>query len=96
MENNHSELKDRQLWIIIILIAIGVMYAIKNFNVVNKDTKFITKQFEYQIKFVYDLESDSVLNEIGDEGWQVVGSRRASSSTYSSLYGYELILMKEK
>jgi hypothetical protein len=99
MENNYSGHRGILIWILIILIAIGVMYATKNFNLLNKDTKIISKQFEYQIKYLQDINCETELNQLGGQGWQVVGSRRATANVTlgaKSDYGYEFILMKEK
>jgi hypothetical protein len=87
-------------WILFILIVIGIMIGIKIFNLIppplppSPPTNEITKQFEYKIEFLYDFNSEDELNKFGKEGWQVVGSRRATSPHDS--YGYELIFMKEK
>jgi len=52
------------------------------------------KQYEYKIEFINDYTWSSEMNSQGREGWQVVGSRRASSSSTDD-YGYEIIFMRE-
>lgn len=47
------------------------------------------RQFEYRILHASDL-SESVLDELGNEGWEIV------CSTQSIVYGSCLILKREK
>lgn len=80
-------------WILFILIIIAGMVGTKNFNLINQNLIGHIKQFEYKIEYFDDFGYESELNVLGSNGWQIVGSRRATSS---GEYGYELILMKEK
>lgn len=52
------------------------------------------KRFEYKIEFINDYTWTSEMNAEGRNGWQVVGSRRASSNSTDD-YGYEIIFMRE-
>lgn len=87
-EKNNSTLN----WILGILIIIGIMTAVKNFNLISQETFGNTHKYEYKIEYFSDFSNESDLNNYGEEGWKIVGSRRATSS---GKYGYELILMKE-
>lgn len=52
------------------------------------------KQFEYTSEFINDVTFTSEMNALGLDGWQVVGSRRAKSSS-TDAYGYEFVFMRE-
>ena len=95
MEDKIKELKTSMWYIFIILVIIALMDARKNFNLFNSISEKKTKQYEYKIEYFNDLSVETDLNSLGSGGWQVIGSRRATSSMGSSA-GYECILMKEK
>ena len=50
--------------------------------------------YEFRIEFFDDGTAESQLNSLGNLGWTVVGSRRASNALKE--YGYECILQREK
>jgi hypothetical protein len=93
MERNIKILKIYTLCIIALLVIIAFMYARANFNLFGSVTKDYSKHYEYKIEYFHDLSVENDLNSLGATGWQVVGSRRATSS---DIAGYEFILMKEK
>jgi len=69
-----------------------VAFALTSCNELQLEQK--PKQYEYKIEFINDYTWSSEMNAQGRAGWQVVGSRRASSSS-SDDYGYEIIFMRE-
>ena len=50
--------------------------------------------YEFRIEFFDDGTAESQLDSLGNLGWTVVGSRRASNALKE--YGYECILQREK
>ncbi len=93
IEDYQKSIKKTLYWILFILILIGAMIVSKDFNLINQSTIGNTKQFEYKIEYFDGINCENGLNNLGESGWKVVGSRRATSS---GVYGYEFILMKEK
>ena len=69
-----------------------VAFTLASCNELQQEQK--PKQYEYKIEFINDYTWSSEMNAQGRDGWQVVGSRRASSSSTDD-YGYEIIFMRE-
>ena len=87
--NYHPLRGTLNLIAILLVIAIGLL-AYNTFG-----PQGANAQYEYRIEYFKDSSTESGLETLGREGWEVVSARRASSS-YSDDYGYEFILKKNR
>jgi hypothetical protein len=75
------------LIVLMLLVAVGLAYSLFGPSRHGK--------WQYAIVAPADPVIESELNRLGAEGWEIVGSRRATSgSGYSAMAAYELILKR--
>ena len=82
-------------WIIVLLAALVIgltsVVAIR----FTGSTLFSTQKWEYKIVSPNDLTFDIEVNKLGEQGWELVSARRATSgSGYSSSASYEMIFKR--
>ena len=75
----------------VIVILLSAMLVAQLFGLTS--TKTSTTQWEYTVKSPSDSELSSALERLGDQGWELVFARRASSSAD---FSYEMIFKRPK
>jgi len=83
VSKNHAE------WIIILLICILSVLVFSLFNSFSNQAKW-----EYKLESPEDYTFEKEMNELGDEGWELVSARRATVSYGSRDAFYEIILKR--
>ena len=76
-----------------IIILLGALVIFEWVKFAKIDDSISHVEYEYRIAFINDYLFDFDLKKIGNEGWEIINARRASSN---DTYGYELILKKSK
>ncbi|MGD0650264.1 MAG: DUF4177 domain-containing protein [Verrucomicrobiia bacterium] len=79
-----------QGWILIILLLVALGFPLLSmFKPVER--------WEYRIEAPSDMELASTINTLGEEGWELVFARRATSgSEYATTAKYEMIFKRPK
>lgn len=85
-----ATISGRQANLIILLLAVIADVTVWN------SFRPVTK-WEYKVEAVPDLHFEEGVNVIGEDGWEIVFARRASSGEGSSAnFSYEMIFKRPK
>ena len=93
-QNLLTDIKKNKLGRLLLIVSaqlLGVL-LIQLLILINSNS---TQKWEYQIISPSDSKFDEKMNEMGNEGWELITARRATSS-YSSSASYEMIFKRKK
>jgi len=87
-----SEPVTKQAYAQAAVVLLGLLLAVEVIGFVTSMRK--TRKWDYKIESPSDINFESAVARMGDQGWELIFARRATSSYGSA--GYEMIFKRQK